>query len=1545
MRDDFKRKDKDTLAKRVGMRCSNPECRSLTSGPHTTEVKSINIGVAAHITAASSEGPRFDATLTSSQRKSINNGIWLCQSCAKLIDSDKKKYDENLLRQWKSEAEKEAERELVSPNCFGQADRNVTQANFSDHRVEGRPIRILVSCPTDLDKEKNEILSLGKLFTDSNINTSGITFHVLDYRNHVGCYGERPQEQLNIYFSDYDVYIGILWKRFGTKTGVCDSDGKEFESGTEEEFELAMERYRRCKKPLIYFFIKTFNNTPNSEEEKRQFNKVLDFIERQKQAKNNYLNFFHSSEEFKNKIFLLLNKIQRQAFYELSLAELTSIPVSAQEQIQFNKIRWFQDVEYYIRRTVTTCDKIAEQKINMLFGLQSQKQTLKELVLIKQRIVLLGDAGSGKTTELKMLCADLCKENQILIPIFTSLGSYLPENKIENFLPAFWNKVRASLLLIVFDGLDEIIPSHFHHVIKQLIHFSESNPEIRMLISIRTNFYDLYPEFSQGTLQGFEPYFLDDITFQQAKAYFEAKYPGSNADGFIEEVFKKNMSDLLRNAFFLLLLADVFSQDESLPISRGELYELFVNKLISADIEKYSATINLRSKRYEIFSLLQKIAIAMEMLCQKQISETKLLELISSDEYELLKYSSLINRREHNTTFWQFTDNNIQEFLAARIMKDLEYEQVLELITFSSEYHRLNPSWVNTLAFLFSTLDDNPDLKENLLEWLTKNEPESIIKFETERLEEPVRIRVFKEIFNHYKEHKLRIKSKKFNDSDLANFGQSEEILNFLLNEIQIEENTIPVKISAIEILEHFRIPSSSLAIRVKDVLFEQIDKNIAESYLLNCIIYALKNLKCFKTEIIHEIMHKIGWMKDQYVRAAVYSILYESKMADEYVGYLIEGCELRDKVIPGQRDKVNLMDENWNLNECLKSITSPCSIRTFIGHILKEAGFNWYYHSDVLDAFISNVIKAHCIDKDLFYLMLAWFMLEVRYTIDKDGKSLIRFFNQTGTRDAAFRELWTENTAKQDSKHRFGSALLFTKDHIELVINEYLGNKVSAEIIRSLYFDVHHYDDGLSRKLRLAVNNKTDLQIDEPVRPDYKEKRRTKDQESFDLLINPMELENALLSVFDGLEKDSVTYDDLVGYRIVDQEVYEWSDNYPDVALGLLREFVYGGREINRINIQEWFFDPANVDRYCAKELYRYLTNSSDVEVKNDHLRWINNWCEKYRDEVNFKEAIKKEENGLSSYSRIALRYWVFTRRFDIQQPKEIYLDMLSFDFYENNDYVGIDFLLDKLAAVDVISRMLSNLEEGISDSQVLRNHVKYLTKHKIAESYPYIIKEICNASREYYHRKNYIDHLCEIKTNIESLKKIIDIVDPRIRWDILELLKSDNQHAFVEKYLIRLIYGSNDQGEIFIAAQKLLKINNAKGLKVYRDCIVSSSPESMTHESVICLGSLTQIETVPILLDLLEYSYQKDVKVEKYEHLSSHILATLKNIGLISIENFQKVTTCLRDFLREKADINPDTKYIVLVIDDIEHQFYMKHGKIYSIKEVKTKLRQIEH
>ena len=125
---------KEVLAKRVGFRCSNPTCCQLTSGPQVDATKAVNVGVAAHITAASVGGPRYDESLTTDERSHPDNGVWLCQKCGKLVDNDAIRYPEPLLRKWKQQTEEAAIQELESGSS-GRLDVDPSRVD-SDRRFE-----------------------------------------------------------------------------------------------------------------------------------------------------------------------------------------------------------------------------------------------------------------------------------------------------------------------------------------------------------------------------------------------------------------------------------------------------------------------------------------------------------------------------------------------------------------------------------------------------------------------------------------------------------------------------------------------------------------------------------------------------------------------------------------------------------------------------------------------------------------------------------------------------------------------------------------------------------------------------------------------------------------------------------------------------------------------------------------------------------------------------------------------------------------------------------------------------------------------------------------------------------------------------------------------------------------------------------------------------------------------------------------------------------------------------------------------------------------
>jgi hypothetical protein len=156
MSDEFSDMVKRTLAARVGHVCSRPECLVPTSGPQDDPAKAVNLGVAAHITAASLGGPRYDASLTSEERSSASNGIWLCQNCAKLIDNDVARFPVEVLKGWKADAEAEARTRMgkIAVSAAGDLCLDVSVLNedaSSWNRGEDMVLRY------DLDKDGTKL--------------------------------------------------------------------------------------------------------------------------------------------------------------------------------------------------------------------------------------------------------------------------------------------------------------------------------------------------------------------------------------------------------------------------------------------------------------------------------------------------------------------------------------------------------------------------------------------------------------------------------------------------------------------------------------------------------------------------------------------------------------------------------------------------------------------------------------------------------------------------------------------------------------------------------------------------------------------------------------------------------------------------------------------------------------------------------------------------------------------------------------------------------------------------------------------------------------------------------------------------------------------------------------------------------------------------------------------------------------------------------------------------------------------------------------------
>ncbi len=106
-RNDFSASLIDAIGRRASFICSKPDCRSLTLAPSKADPsKFIYVGNVAHITAAAARGPRYDTTLSPEQRSGPDNALFLCSSCADMIDKNGgADFSVEVLREWKARHE------------------------------------------------------------------------------------------------------------------------------------------------------------------------------------------------------------------------------------------------------------------------------------------------------------------------------------------------------------------------------------------------------------------------------------------------------------------------------------------------------------------------------------------------------------------------------------------------------------------------------------------------------------------------------------------------------------------------------------------------------------------------------------------------------------------------------------------------------------------------------------------------------------------------------------------------------------------------------------------------------------------------------------------------------------------------------------------------------------------------------------------------------------------------------------------------------------------------------------------------------------------------------------------------------------------------------------------------------------------------------------------------------------------------------------------------------------------------------------------------
>ncbi len=182
-----------------------------------------------------------------------------------------------------------------------------------------RIVRVFIASPGDVEEERNRVEVVIDEINRTLDSSYSVRLESIRWETHVAPLMGRPQEVVldQVEITELDIFVGILWLRFGTPTGANAKDNQNpFLSGTEEEFNVAYESWKLKGKPQILFYRCTKAPRTVHEIDVVQFSRVGEFFNRFSPGKDHpgYYRSFQSPDEFERRLREDLNFSIREFF-------------------------------------------------------------------------------------------------------------------------------------------------------------------------------------------------------------------------------------------------------------------------------------------------------------------------------------------------------------------------------------------------------------------------------------------------------------------------------------------------------------------------------------------------------------------------------------------------------------------------------------------------------------------------------------------------------------------------------------------------------------------------------------------------------------------------------------------------------------------------------------------------------------------------------------------------------------------------------------------------------------------------------------------------------------------------------------------------------------------------------------------------------------------------------------------------------------------------------------------------------------------------------
>lgn len=1167
--------------------------------------------------------------------------------------------------------------------------------------------------------------------------------------------------------------------------------------------------------------------------------------------------------------------------------------------------------ENYILRKVGPFDIVQQGGISLFYNKEHIK-SLKEIIYEKKQVVLIGDAGSGKSYELNCLAYVLSSERKG-VPIFIQLNDYVDET-IESLIEKNYKKDINYKFILIFDGFDEIEDKNLNTFAKRLNLYVKGHPEQEIIVSTRNNFYrNAIDQANAGTFNNFSEYTLCPLTDADIIDYLRIR--DVNDILFLHEIKKKKLKEQIQNPFFLVQLVDLYIYDNDLPVIE-QLMDKLINKILKQDENKYITTKDINSQRSEILYVLEELAFAMQCLKKNYLDSEEYQQLISKDKRDLLMYTGIWCKVNGNQ--WKFEHNNFREFLAAKYLSKKSLNEIKMLVTYSESQHEIKASWSNTLSFLILVYSN-----QDLVDWLVDTAPSIIVKFETSRLDTSLRTKILCKILDEYKNNNMWITRNQNDIEDLAKFGQSVESIDYLINEITFPAN-FRSQSNALHIIGAMTNYNSKVT-NVRNALLACCFNANTRNYEIRAAIMALTNLELFSEGDIFNFIKYFANEKDSEIRYALYCYIIEFNLHEIAIDFVVDGIKML-KHHTGEN-----YSQSFRLLEILKMLDTYESIHKVFNCIIQSNDY------DIIVQILEDSLETLCnasekvyntgrteILNDIVQLFILSSTHYERRTINLTKKFLVNTNEVFNTYSIILNKIKGENLIYNLEDIMDEKCI---EDFLYKYQHDMLENKESyISFVRRYRKGNYKYNE-----LREAIFNKEGIVLEEREVIDYEALRRIGEQKYFDALFKKTEFEKLILELAELCNGRETLYGDLDHISFQRREKrYDLDKTHWAIS----NDNIEDRKVINFLDHISWEF-------FSIHNIYKELTNNKTILVSNEQEKVIADYCLKTIRDINFDNEFTFTKGGSTSFSWRAVWCMYFAERFSIEYDHSILLNMLivpAFIFHQDKSgkLIFPKYLTNRLSKKEIEYQVCKNLQEKNIQGNLAEMYIRYCKENYL--TYAVDLAHSITTDEEYteWIRRISIEYLIDMKGRDFIIKNYL----PGANQSLLILLIDNFTQYKSDQLIERLVEENKKSIDGLLYLKYLILMNTEYGLKKYYDIALSLNtlPDMTDGNNILpiteVISEVSDINCLPIIIDLTLLVFKKDFIDKKYFGLSNSVSKAITKISEINPE------LVLESLEGAKVDNIENKEFLSFCnhsIFEIRTQYYNQRDLPWSIDKIK--------